>query len=141
MAHPLSLCLWFEDQAQEAATYYCSIFKDAKITHTNPMVTTFTLNGNTMMALNGNKQAPFNESASIMVNCDTQDEIDYYWDSLTADGGSESVCGWLKDRYGVSWQIIPSSMGRLMADPEKMQRVMEKVMKMKKLIIAEMENA
>lgn len=141
MAHPLSVCLWFEDQAKEAAEYYCGIFKDSKITHTNPMVTTFELNGNKFMALNGNKQAPFNESASVMVSCDTQDEIDYYWNSLTSDGGSESVCGWLKDKYGVSWQIIPSSMGKLMADPERMQRVMQKVMQMKKLIIADMENA
>jgi predicted 3-demethylubiquinone-9 3-methyltransferase (glyoxalase superfamily) len=141
MSNPLSVCLWFENQAKEAAEYYCDIFKDSKITQTNDMVTTFELNGNKFMALNGNNQSQFNESASIMVNCDTQEEIDHYWDAMTADGGQESVCGWLKDKYGVSWQIIPSKMGELMADPEKFQRVMAKVMKMKKLILAEMENA
>ena len=141
MSHPLSVCLWFDDQAKEAAEYYCGIFKDSKITQSNPMVTTFELNGNKFMALNGNKQCNFNDAASIMVSCDTQEEVDHYWNSLTANGGQESKCGWLKDKYGVSWQIIPSSMGRLMADPEKMQRVMQKVMQMTKLNIAEMENA
>jgi predicted 3-demethylubiquinone-9 3-methyltransferase (glyoxalase superfamily) len=76
-----------------------------------------------------------------MVYCDTQEEIDHYWNSLTADGGNESMCGWLKDKYGVSWQIVPSVMGKLMSDPNKFQRVIEKVMQMKKLIIADMENA
>lgn len=142
MSNPLSVCLWFEGgQAKEAAEYYCGIFKDSKIIQTNDMVTTFRLNGNELMALNGNNQSQFNESVSLMVNCDTQEEIDHYWNSLSANGGSESVCGWLKDKYGVSWQIIPSSMGRLMSDPEKFQRVMPKVMQMKKLIIADMENA
>lgn len=141
MSHPLGVCLWFENQAKEAAEYYCGIFKDSKITQTNPVVTTFELNGNKFMALNGNTQFHFNDSASVMVSCDTQEEIDHYWNSLTADGGSESMCGWLKDKYGVSWQIIPASMGKLMADPERFQRVMQKVMQMKKLIIADMENA
>jgi predicted 3-demethylubiquinone-9 3-methyltransferase (glyoxalase superfamily) len=142
MSNPLSVCLWFEGgQAKEAAEYYCGIFKDSKIIQANEMVTTFKLNGNELMALNGNNQSQFNESVSLMVNCDTQEEIDHYWNSLSANGGSESVCGWLKDKYGVSWQIIPSIMGQLMADPEKMQRVIQKVMQMKKLIIAEMENA
>lgn len=141
MSNPLSVCLWFENQAKEAAEYYCGIFKDSKITRTNEMVTTFELNGNKFMALNGNTQFKFNDSTSMMVNCDTQDEIDHYWDTMVADGGTESMCGWLKDKYGVSWQIIPAKMGELMADPEKFQRVMQKVMKMKKLILAEMENA
>lgn len=142
MSHPLSVCLWFEGgQAKEAAEYYCGIFKDSKIKQSNEMVTTFELNGNELMALNGNSQSRFNESVSIMVNCDTQDEIDHYWNSLSANGGSESVCGWLKDKYGVSWQIIPAKIGQLLADPEKRDRVMEKVMKMKKLILAELENA
>jgi predicted 3-demethylubiquinone-9 3-methyltransferase (glyoxalase superfamily) len=139
MSKPLSVCLWFEGSiAQEAAEYYCSIFKDSKITESNPMVTLFELNGSKIMALNGNSQSKFNESASIMVYCDTQEEIDHYWN---ADGGNESMCGWLKDKYGVSWQIVPSVMGKLMSDPNKFQRVIEKVMQMKKLIIADMENA
>lgn len=141
MANPLSVCLWFDGQAKEAAEYYCGIFKDSRITQTNPMVTTFELNGNKFMGLNGGPQFTFNEAMSIMVNCDTQEEIDHYWNSLTADGGSESMCGWLKDKYGVSWQIIPAVMGALMADPEKGQRVMQKVMQMKKLVIEEMKNA
>ncbi len=142
MSHPLSVCLWFEDnQAKEAADYYCSIFKDSKITESNPMVTLFEVNGSKIMALNGNNMCKFNDSVSLMVYCDTQDEIDYYWDSLTANGGSESMCGWLKDKNGVSWQIIPAVLGKLMSDPERAQRVVEKVMQMKKLIIADMENA
>lgn len=141
MSHPLSVCLWFEGNAQEAAEYYCNIFKDSKITDSNPMVTLFEVNGSKVMALNGNNQCKFNDSVSLMVYCDTQDEIDYYWNSLTANGGSESMCGWLKDKNGVSWQIVPSVLGKLMADPERAQRVVEKVMKMKKLIIADMENA
>lgn len=141
MSKPLSVCLWFEGQAKEAAEYYCSIFKDSKIKQTNEWVTVFELNGNELMALNGNTQFQFNDSVSLMINCDTQEEIDHYWNSLTANGGSESMCGWLKDKYGVSWQVIPAKIGQLLADPEKRDRVMEKVMKMKKLILAELENA
>jgi predicted 3-demethylubiquinone-9 3-methyltransferase (glyoxalase superfamily) len=141
MSNPLSVCLWFENQAKEAAEYYCGIFKDSKITQTNEMVTTFELNGNKFMALNGNTKCQFNESVSLVVNCDTQEEIDHYWNSLIANGGEESVCGWLKDKYGVSWQVIPAKIGQLLADPEKRDRVIEKVMKMKKLILAELENA
>lgn len=141
MSNPLSVCLWFESQAKEAASYYCSIFKDSKITQTNELVTTFELNGNKFMALNGNTQFQFNDTVSLMINCDTQEEIDHYWNSLTANGGKESMCGWLKDKYGVSWQVCPAKIGQLLADPEKRDRVMEKVMKMKKLILAELENA
>lgn len=141
MSNLLSVCLWFEGQAKEAAEYYCSIFKDSKIKQDNEMVTVFELNGNEFMALNGNTQFQFNESVSLMINCDTQEEIDHYWNSLTANGGSESVCGWLKDKYGVSWQVIPAKIGQLLADPERKDRVIEKVMKMKKLILADLENA
>jgi predicted 3-demethylubiquinone-9 3-methyltransferase (glyoxalase superfamily) len=141
MSNPISVCLWFEGQAKEAAEYYCGIFKDSKIKQDNEMVTVFELNGNEFMALNGNTQFQFNESVSLMINCDTQEEIDHYWNSLTANGGSESVCGWLKDKYGVSWQVIPAKIGQLLADPERKDRVMEKVMKMKKLILADLENA
>jgi predicted 3-demethylubiquinone-9 3-methyltransferase (glyoxalase superfamily) len=141
MSNPLSVCLWFEGQAKEAAEYYCSIFKDSKIKQTNEWVTVFELNGNELMALNGNTQFQFNDSVSLMINCDTQEEIDHYWNSLTANGGSESMCGWLKDKYGVSWQVIPKKIGQLLADPEKRDRVMGQVMKMKKLILAELENA
>ncbi|WP_293303876.1 VOC family protein [Pedobacter sp. UBA5917] len=141
MAKPLVTCLWFDGQAEAAANYYCTVFKDAKITQVTPMVVTFELNGNKFMGLNGGPQFKFNEAISLMVNCDSQEEIDYYWNTLSKNGGEESVCGWLKDKFGLSWQIVPSNLGELMAEPEKAQRVMEKVMQMKKLDKAVLENA
>lgn len=141
MANPLCTCLWYDGQAKAAAEFYCSVFKDSKITQENPMVVTFELNGNKFMGLNGGPQFKFNESVSLVVNCDNQEEIDYYWEKLTADGGSESMCGWLKDKFGFSWQIVPAVLGSLMANPEKGQRVMQELMKMKKLDISILENA
>lgn len=141
MAKPLVTCLWFDGQAEAAANYYCKVFKDAKITQVTPMVVTFELNGNKFMGLNGGPQFKFNEAISLMVNCDSQEEIDYYWDTLSKNGGEESVCGWLKDKFGLSWQIVPANLGELMAEPEKAQRVMEKVMQMKKLDKTVLENA
>ncbi|MGC4038281.1 MAG: VOC family protein [Chitinophagaceae bacterium] len=141
MANPMSVCLWFDGQAKDAAEFYCSVFKDSKITSNNPLVTTFEANGMKFMNLNGGPNFKFNEAVSIVVNCDTQDEIDYYWEKLTSDGGKESMCGWLKDKYGLSWQIVPAILGKLMADPARMQCVMQQVMQMKKLDIARMENA
>ncbi len=133
-------CLWFDGQAKQAAEYYCSVFKNSKITTDNPMVVMFELNGKKFMGLNGGPNFKFNESVSFVVNCDTQEEIDYYWKQLT-QGGEESMCGWLKDRYGLSWQIVPSNIGKLMSDPQRATRVMDAVMKMKKLNMAELENA
>lgn len=141
MAKPLVTCLWFDGQAEAAANYYCTVFKDSKITQVTPMVVTFELNGNKFMGLNGGPQFKFDEAISLMVNCDSQDEIDYYWDTLSKNGGEESVCGWLKDKFGLSWQIVPSNLGELMAEPEKAQRVMDKVMQMKKIDKAVLENA
>ncbi|MEP6645545.1 MAG: VOC family protein [Saprospiraceae bacterium] len=141
MDHPMCVCLWFDGQAKEAAEYYCSIFKDSKITSENPVVVTFELNGNKFIGLNGGPHFTFNESVSIMVNCDTQADIDHYWDSLTADGGSESQCGWLKDKYGLSWQIVPAQIGKWMADTDKAQRVMAEVMRMKKIDLEVLRNA
>ncbi len=141
MAKPLVTCLWFDGQAEAAAKYYCSVFKDSKITQVTPMVVTFELNGNKFMGLNGGPQFKFDEAISLMVNCDNQDEIDYYWDTFINDGGTESVCGWLKDKFGLSWQIVPSNIGELMASPERAKRVMEVVMQMKKLDMKKMENA
>jgi predicted 3-demethylubiquinone-9 3-methyltransferase (glyoxalase superfamily) len=105
------------------------------------MVVTFELNGTKFMGLNGGPQFTFDEAISLVVNCDSQQEIDYYWEKLTADGGKESMCGWLKDKYGLSWQIVPSNIGELMMNPEKSQRVMDVVMKMKKLDMEKMTNA
>lgn len=127
-------CLWFDGQAKAAAEYYCAIFPDAKITSDNPIVTMFELKGNTFMALNGGPHFKFNEAVSFVVNCDTQEEIDHYWNAFTKEG-EESMCGWCKDKYGVSWQIVPSILGKLMSDPEKGQKVMQAFMKMKKFDI------
>ena len=93
------------------------------------------------MGLNGGPNFKFDEAISFVVNCDTQGQIDYYWEKLTANGGQESMCGWLKDKFGLSWQIVPSNIGKLMADPEKAQRVMQVVMQMKKLDIQKLEQA
>ena len=141
MAKPLVICLWFDGQAEAAAKYYCTVFKDSKITQVTPMVVTFELNGNKFMGLNGGPQFKFDEAISLMVNCDSQKEIDYYWNTFVNDGGTESVCGWLKDKFGLSWQIVPSNIGELMATPERAKRVMDAVMKMKKLDMKKMEEA
>ena len=140
MKNEMYPCLWFDGNAKEAADYYCSVFKNSKITQDTPMVVMFELNGKKFMGLNGGPQFKFNESVSFVVNCDTQEEIDYYWNTLTK-GGEESMCGWLKDRYGLSWQIVPSNIGKLMSDPGRAPRVMDAVLKMKKLNIAQLENA
>ena len=133
-------CLWFDHQANDAAKYYCSIFKDSKIVNTNPIVTMFELNGRKFMALNGGPRFTFNESVSFVVNCKDQAEIDHYWNSLTADGGEEGMCGWCKDKYGVSWQIVPEILGSLMSDNTKGTRVVEAFLKMKKFDIATLVN-
>lgn len=141
MTHPLTTCLWYDGKAKEAAEYYCSIFKDSKITSENPMVVTFEINGSKFMGLNGGPMFTFNEAISMVVYCDTQEEIDMYWNKLIANGGNESMCGWLKDKYGMSWQIVPASLGKLMSNPEKGGRVMQAIMKMKKLDIKVLEEA
>jgi predicted 3-demethylubiquinone-9 3-methyltransferase (glyoxalase superfamily) len=133
-------CLWFEDQAEEAAKYYCGIFENSRIISTSPIVTMFELNGKKFMGLNGGPHFKFNEAVSFVIECEDQKEIDHYWDKLTS-GGQESQCGWLKDKYGVSWQVVPSMLGKLMNDPERGQRVVQAFMKMKKFNIAELENA
>jgi len=134
-------CLWFDGQAGAAAQFYCSIFKNSKIIADNPMVVTFEINGNRFMALNGGPQFKFNEAVSFVVNCETQEEIDHYWYKLTADGGSEGNCGWLKDKYGVSWQIVPTVLPKLLSNPDKAQNVVQAFMKMKKFDIQTLENA
>jgi predicted 3-demethylubiquinone-9 3-methyltransferase (glyoxalase superfamily) len=133
-------CLWFDGQAKEAADHYCSIFKNSKITTDTPMVVNFELDGKKFMGLNGGPQFKFNEAVSFVVNCETQQEIDHYWDKLT-EGGVESQCGWLKDKFGVSWQIVPSILGKLLSDPAKAPRVVEAFMKMKKFDIEKLMNA
>ena len=141
MNNPIYPCLWFDGKAKEAAEFYCSVFKDSKIITDTPMVVQFELNGSRFMGLNGGPHFKFNEAVSLVVNCENQEEIDYYWEKLTGEGGQESMCGWLKDKYGLSWQIVPSNMGKLMTDPARAQRVMPVLMQMKKLDIRKLEEA
>jgi predicted 3-demethylubiquinone-9 3-methyltransferase (glyoxalase superfamily) len=152
-------CLWFDDQAEEAANLYCSIFPDSKITavsrypeagqeiHKKPagsvMVVAFEIGGQPFTALNGGPIFKFDEAVSFQIMCDTQHEVDYYWDALTKDGGQESQCGWLKDKFGLSWQVVPSGIPKMMTDPDtrKSARVMDAFMQMKKLDVAAIERA
>ena len=140
MKNEIFLCLWFDGQAKEAADFYCSIFENSKIISENPMVVMFELNGKKIMALNGGPQFKFNESASMVVNCDSQEEIDYFWSKLT-DGGQEGNCGWLKDKFGFSWQIVPTVLSKLLSNPEKSSRVVQAFMQMKKFDIETLINA
>ena len=140
MSKPVFPCLWFDGQAKAAAEFYCSVFKDSAIISENPMVVIFELDGKKFMGLNGGPHYTFNEAVSFVVECESQQEIDHYWDKLT-EGGEEGRCGWLKDRYGVSWQVVPSVLNQLMSDPERGSRVVEAFMKMKKFDIAKLMEA
>jgi predicted 3-demethylubiquinone-9 3-methyltransferase (glyoxalase superfamily) len=155
----ITTCLWFDGQAEEAANFYTSVFKNSKIGKisrydeaaseasgmpaVSVMTITFELDGREFMALNGGPAFKFTEAVSLMVNCKDQKEIDYYWNKLTSDGGQESMCGWLKDKFGLSWQIVPEGLDELISekDPAKSKRVMEAILKMKKLDIEVLENA
>lgn len=141
MKNDIYPCLWFNGNAHAAAAFYCSIFKNSGIITDNGMVVTFALNGKKFMGLNGGPQFTFNEAVSFVIDCDTQEEIDYYWDKLTRDGGEESNCGWLKDKFGVSWQVVPAVLPKLLGDPAKAPKVMEAFMKMKKFDIEVLLNA
>ena len=151
-------CLWFDTEAEEAAKFYCSVFKDSKLgkisryteagrdVHGKPagsvMVVEFEIEGQTFTALNGGPHFKFNEAISLQVRCETQAEVDYFWSKLT-EGGEEGPCGWLKDKYGLSWQVVPASIPQMMTDPDsrKSARVMNAFLKMKKLDIATIERA
>ena len=146
--------LWFNNNAEEAANYYTSIFKNSKILDVSRygevgpglkgsvMIVKFQLAGQEFVALNGGPQFKFTEAISLMVNCESQQEIDELWRKLTA-GGQESQCGWLKDKFGLSWQIVPTELGKLMSakDPAKANRVMQALLQMKKLDIAKLQQA
>ena len=140
MTDPIYACLWFDGKAKEAAEYYCSVFKNSKIISENPLVVIFELNGRKFMGLNGGPMFKFTEAVSFVIDCNDQEEIDYYWNKLT-EGGEESMCGWLKDKYGLSWQVVPKILGELMGDPVKGQRVMQAFLKMKKFDIQTLLNA
>ncbi|WP_026902493.1 VOC family protein [Pedobacter glucosidilyticus] len=128
-------CLWFNGEAKAAAIFYNAIFPNFKILDENELVVVWELNGTRFMGLNGGPQFKFSEAVSFVIECATQEEIDHYWDKLTADGGSESMCGWCKDKYGVSWQVVPQVLGTLMSDPNKRDRVVAAFMQMKKFDI------
>jgi len=146
--------LWFDTEAEEAAEFYTSIFKDSRIVHVaryteagpRPagmvMTVEFELDGQRFIGINGGPEFKFDEAISLMINCETQDEIDYYWERLT-EGGEESQCGWLKDRYGLSWQVVPTGMDEVFSDPdpERARRAMEALLKMRKLDIAALRSA
>ena len=142
--------LWFDNNIEEAIELYTSVFKNAKvgdITHMPGMdkafAATFELEGQQFMALNGGPMFKFTEAVSFYVNCETQQEIDYYWERLTADGGTESRCGWLKDKFGLSWQIIPHNLNQLLfnEDQAKAKKAMDAMMQMGKLDISVLEAA
>jgi predicted 3-demethylubiquinone-9 3-methyltransferase (glyoxalase superfamily) len=144
--------LWFDKEAKEAAQFYTSIFKDSSIKNTTTLhdtpsgtvdLVTFDLLGQEFMAISAGPLFKFNESVSFIVKCDTQEEIDYYWEKLTSRGGQEGVCGWLKDKYGLSWQIVPAVMDEMMQDKdaERLARVTQAFLKMKKFDIAALQGA
>lgn len=156
----ISPCLWFDNQAEEAATYYVGIFKNSKITqiarypeagqeiHHQPagavMTVAFELDGQPFTALNGGPVFKFNEAISFQVNCDTQKEIDYFWEKLSAGGDKNAQqCGWLKDKFGLSWQVVPKALPEMLKDHKsaKSQRAMMAMMQMKRIQIDELERA
>jgi predicted 3-demethylubiquinone-9 3-methyltransferase (glyoxalase superfamily) len=147
-------CLWFDTEGEDAAEHYTSVFPNSKILDVarygsagprpegTVMTVTFELDGQEFVALNGGPNFTFNEAVSFQVSCKDQDEVDYYWEKLS-DGGEEGPCGWLKDRFGLSWQIVPDALPRLLGDPdqEKAQRAMAAMLKMHKIEIDELERA
>jgi predicted 3-demethylubiquinone-9 3-methyltransferase (glyoxalase superfamily) len=157
--HTLAPCLWFDTQAEEAARFYCSVFKNSRLgrishypdagqaIHGAPagrvLMAEFELEGQPFAALNGGPQFTFDEAVSFQIYCETQNEIDTYWNALTADGGQEGPCGWLKDKFGLSWQVVPSVIPEMMAGPDRAAaaRVMNALMTMKKLDLATIERA
>jgi len=140
MTHKLFPCLWFESNAKAAVEYYCSVFKNSRIVSENPMVVVFELNETRFMALNGGPIHQFSPANSYVITCDTQEEIDHYWEKL-GDGGKHGRCGWLDDKFGVSWQVVPTVLGELMNNPEKSQKVMAAFLHMTKFDIQKLIDA
>ncbi len=140
--------LWFDNQAEEAAHFYTSLFKDAKVVSTMPgpegkvMSVTFQLEGQDFMALNGGPQFTFTEAISFFVRCETQEEVDALWEKLTK-GGEEGQCGWLKDKYGLSWQIVPNALEEMLQDkdPARAGRVVQAMLQMKKIAVKDLQEA
>ena len=140
--------MWFDDQAEEAMNFYISIFKNSKALNVSPgpngkaMSVGFELDGQEFMALNAGPQFKFTEAISMFVSCENQDEVDEFWEKLSA-GGEEGRCGWLKDKYGLSWQIVPTALGEMLGDPDatKSKRVLEAMLKMSKIDIKQLQQA
>jgi len=139
--------LWFNGQAEEAANYYVSILKNGRVLSVdhvggNVLLVNFEVEGQRFMALNAGPEFKFTEAISLFVNCESQEEVDELWEKLSA-GGQKSRCGWLKDKFGLSWQIIPTALGELMSDsdPQKAQAVMQAMLKMDKIVVADLEKA
>jgi predicted 3-demethylubiquinone-9 3-methyltransferase (glyoxalase superfamily) len=147
--------LWFDTEAEEAADFYTSVFKDSRVvtkTHYTEgapreagmvMTVEWELNGQRFVGINGGPQFKFDEAVSFQINCEDQDEVDYYWEKLIEGGGSESQCGWLKDKFGLSWQVVPTGMEEVFADPdpERAERAMKAMLQMRKLDVAELRRA
>lgn len=147
--------LWFNDKAEEAANFYASVFKNSKVLAVtrygdagpgpkgSVMTVNFELDGQRFTALNGGPQFPFTEAVSFVVNCEDQQEVDYYWEKLMSGGGKPSQCGWLKDKYGLSWQVVPKVLPQLLkqTDAQKSQRVMQALLQMQKIDISALERA
>jgi predicted 3-demethylubiquinone-9 3-methyltransferase (glyoxalase superfamily) len=148
----ITACLWFNGQAEEAANFYVSVFKNSRITQVSRfgeggpmpagtvMVVAFEIENQSFTALNGGPQYTFSEATSFQIPCESQQEIDYYWDKLT-DGGKPGRCGWLTDKFGVSWQVFPSVLPKLLGDPANGKRVFQKMMPMEKIDLAALQNA
>ena len=155
IAQKITPFLWYDTQAEEAANFYVSVFKNSKVLGAvrygevgpgpkgSVMTVEFELEGLKFVGLNGGPHFKFTEAVSFAISCETQEEVDYFWQKLTADGGQESQCGWLKDKYGLSWQVVPSRAIELLKDKDtaKSQRVMQAIMPMKKIDISKLEEA
>ncbi len=141
--------LWFDTQAEEAMNLYTSVFKNSKVLGVSrgpdgkAQSVNFELEGQELIGFNAGPEFKFNESISFFVDCKDQAEVDHYWNALTADGGEESQCGWLKDKFGLSWQIVPAALSQYLSDPDpaKAQRVMQAMLKMRKIVVAELDQA
>lgn len=155
MTQKLTPSLWFDTEAEEAANFYCSVFPGGKIlnvahyTADSPreegmvMTVEFEIAGMRIVGINGGPEFPFSEAVSLQISCEDQDEVDYYWERLTADGGSPGPCGWCKDRYGFSWQVVPKGMDEVFSNPDKdvAYRAMQAMLKMSKLDVAALRAA
>ncbi|MFL6240821.1 MAG: VOC family protein [Actinomycetes bacterium] len=155
MSDKITPCLWFDNQAEDAANYYCSIFKNSQLLDVSrygeggpkpagtALLVVFEVDGQKFQALNGGPHYTFTEAVSFSVSCEDQAEVDYFWDRLTDDGGEPGPCGWLKDKYGLSWQIVPQQLPELLADPDpkRAQAAMQCMMGQSKIIVADVQKA